>query len=273
MSSGACTPQFPDDIDTSLTPPPQYYESHFFSHQDVYKLGSKFYSTLYKHCESSNGTKSPLILDGTHDNLLYALRVYNAYNAAPGELDKSLKLIVMIREPMSRELHLFNKNQSASSSMSFEDYAEHILKPKVLAERKSKHHETVDQLPLWTKYFQRSQLLVLSYDELEYNRHRLAWRIQKFLDMKLNGAILADDDGNAAARHIPPKANEVLDALFWTKNMELYHWLHDNRGPMMEQVPFIEFEYGMSEELVLPNVLLVGAQFSGVSLVSNLDCC
>eukprot|EP00804_Cyclotella_cryptica_P007745 CCRYP_001361-RB/>CCRYP_001361-RB protein AED:0.04 eAED:0.04 QI:975/1/1/1/1/1/2/42/375 len=119
-------------------------------------------------------------------------------------------------------------------------------------------------------YFKRDQLLVLSYDELEYNRLALMWRVEQFLGNKLNRDFVADEEGDTRARNVPARANEILDPLFWGKNQELYHLLQKYQGPRMEQYPFPPFEKAQSTDLVLPNVLLVGAQFSGVSLIVDL---
>jgi hypothetical protein len=171
---------------------------------------------------------------------------------------------------MSREFYLFNQ-QNKSSSMEFEEYVKDVLKPHVLKMRSS-GQDAVEQLTIWAKKFKRSQMLILSYDELEFNRGRFAWRLKTFLGSNLNGDLITDEEGDALARKIPDGAYDMLDGLYWGKNMELYHFLHEKRGPHMEHVPFQEFEYGMNGDVLLPNVLLLGAQFSGVSLVSICAC-
>ena len=241
---------------------------HFFDNQSIYQLGSEFYSGLFEHCEKRNDTQ--LIMDATPETLLNPSRVHNVYSNVPGGLAQSLKMIVILREPISREFYLYNQNKTLHSTMSFDKYAEQILKKQIREQRANGlSRMAVDQLSPWTKHFKRSQLLVLSYDELEYNRNRFKWRVEKFLGKKLNGKFVQDEENDILARQVPPAANEILEPLYWGINMELYHWLDLHRGPKMEQIPFLEFELGNSPEVVLPNVLLIGAQFSGISLVSN----
>ena len=194
----------------------------------------------------------------------------------PGRLDESLRIIVLVREPLSRQYYLHNQN--TSQAMSFDQYAQEVLRPQFTKRKLFKTASTdiimmhpSDILPLWTKYFSRKQILVLSYDELEYNRQRFMWRVQQYLGQTLNRTIIVDDVGNEQARQISNGAKESVEALYWAKNKELYWWLNANQGPVMEQIPFLEFEVANSEEKVLPNVLLIGAQFSGVSLVSIFD--
>jgi hypothetical protein len=120
-------------------------------------------------------------------------------------------------------------------------------------------------------YFKRDQLLVLSYDELEYNRLAFMWRVEQHVGKTLNRNFVADEEGDIMARKIPARANDMLDPLYWGKNQELYHIVHKEPGPKMEQYPFPPFENAKSNDVVLPNVLLVGAQYSGVALVRTLS--
>ena len=240
---------------------------HFFDNQSIYQLGSEFYSGLFRHCEKRNDTQ--LIIDATPETLLFPSRVHNIYSNVPGDLAKSLKMIVILRESLSREFYLYNQNKTLRSTMNFDEYAEHIKKNFMEQRTTGTLRMAVDQLSPWTEYFKRSHMLILSYDELEYNRNRFMWRIEQFLGKKLNGKFVQDEENDVLARQVPPVANEILEPLFWGKNKELYHWLDVHRGPKMEQIPFLEFELGSSPEIILPNVLLVGAQFSGITLVSR----
>ena len=245
-------------------------EIHFFDNQKFYQQGAKFYSSLYQNCQQPND----LVFDATPETILYPDRVYKVYNSVPGRLDESLRIIVMVREPLSRQYYLYNQNDS--QDMSFDQYAQEVLRPQFIKKSFLKGTQDIamvhpsDVLPLWTKYFARQQILVLSYDELEYNRQRFMWRIQQFLGKTLNRSIIVDDVDNELARKIPIEAKDTLEALYWAKNKELYRWLNANRGPVMEQIPFLEFEVANSDEMMLPNVLLIGVQFSGISLVSVL---
>jgi hypothetical protein len=264
VSGGACPGQSPD---TNISTHP--HETHFFDNQDLYQLGSKFYSKLFQHCEQRNDTQ--ILLDATPETIFHPQRVYNIYSQVPGGLDKALKFIVIVREPMSQQYYLYNQlPPEDKSTMSFDEYAEKVLKPNIVTSRNSpsKSDMPVDLLPSWTKYFGRDQLLVLSYDELEYSRLLFMWRTEKFLNKKMGRNLITDETGDELARRVPKKASEILDVYYWGKNMELYHWLNGKHAPTMERVPIYDFELAKSKELVLPNVLLLGAQFSGVTLVS-----
>ncbi|KAL7519651.1 hypothetical protein ACHAWX_004410 [Stephanocyclus meneghinianus] len=270
VSSGACRGEFPKDGEWNFNE----NEVHFFDNDDLYKLGVKFYSNLFKHCEEKN--KTSFILDATPETLMHPQRVYNVYSQlgqAPGGLANSLKLIVILREPVSKEFYLYShRSETENDGNSFEEYSETVLKIRILEAHKLSSPTNLsyaDQLTPWMTYFKREQLLVLSYDELEYNRLAFMWRVEQYVGSTLNRDFVADEERDTMARKIPARALDMLDPLYWGKNQELYHFLQKQPGPKMEQHPFPPFENAKSTDVVLPNVLLLGAQFSGVALIAD----
>ena len=102
LNKGVCKPAVFDGE-------PEYYakEVAFFNNDTRYQRGVAFYERRFRHCladpnaaRSGNGTL--LSMDATPDLLQFPWRVFGAYKRA-GQL-RSLKVVVSLREPISREL-------------------------------------------------------------------------------------------------------------------------------------------------------------------------
>ena len=78
-------------------------ENHFFDHPDNYALGTEYFRDMYQNvkCDKVAGTH---FIDGTpilHYPSVWQ-RIYDTYSEKP-ELRDSLKFIVLLREPVSRD--------------------------------------------------------------------------------------------------------------------------------------------------------------------------
>ena len=86
-------------------------EVHFFDHKEKYKLGSDYYIKQFQHCN-----KGGLSMDATPNTLIFPEKVYKTYNevynassSTPShEQSQQLKIIVTLREPISRQLSRYN---------------------------------------------------------------------------------------------------------------------------------------------------------------------
>lgn len=246
-------------------------EVHFFDSEWRYGQGAEFYAKRYQNCRSHD------MLDATPDSLPFADRVRSIYEAAGGNQAEEVKIIVILREPMSRELSLYNhlasdcrrlgvldrsewQNQvvkADGSIMSFDEFVLNksipSLQKKTGPGRSTRHGLYATHLSTWFNLFDRKQILVLGYDELQYHPASLQARIQSFLDRKVPGELSRSNSNDSPDKVYLPscKANEALSKVFASANEKLYQLLEVNPGPSMEQSPFPKFQ----EPCTRPNSL------------------
>lgn len=217
------------------------------------------------------------MMDATPNYLAHPDNAYATYSQFPERLN-DLKLIVILREPISREQSLYKhkvrdqqseteehhawaadilfKNQTV---MSFEHYAETVVLPALLdttprADRNAEETRRfmreglyVDNLRRWSELFGREKLLVLSYDELRSNPDPVVDQVRNFLGMnELKGHLpesnsLHTKDADAHGQ-VTQRVLDLLGPIFKPKNEELYAFLSDCNGPHMEQCPFPRFQ-------------------------------
>ena len=69
-------------------------------------------------------------------------------------------------------------------------------------------------------------------------------RIEQFLGTKFYGSLakLNESGGDSKVKELPESAIRVLEPLLRDLNEELYDFLRDNPGPVMEQRPFPRFD-------------------------------
>lgn len=285
FQTGACHPQV-------FEGEPSYYANQvqFFDQDHRYNQGLEFYSKRYEHCQNEEGTG--FLLDATPNTLEFAQRVYDIYSQdSARDAMATLKLIFVLREPVERELVAYNlkandyrqstdkKNGWFSDAvhedgtlMTFEQYSLKILR-MYIKEKLDYYRSGLYAMHLkeWARLFKRSQLLVVNYDEIRDEPSKAQWRIEQFLGKNPGGTLSAYDVIHT--EDIPTRAIKLLEPLFWKSNNEMYDFLRDNPGPLVEQSPFSRFEQRTNPKehrgLVLPNVLLIGAQKAGTSAVSK----
>eukprot|EP00584_Thalassiosira_punctigera_P008699 CAMPEP_0172540804 /NCGR_PEP_ID=MMETSP1067-20121228/11732_1 /TAXON_ID=265564 ORGANISM="Thalassiosira punctigera, Strain Tpunct2005C2" /NCGR_SAMPLE_ID=MMETSP1067 /ASSEMBLY_ACC=CAM_ASM_000444 /LENGTH=348 /DNA_ID=CAMNT_0013326721 /DNA_START=153 /DNA_END=1199 /DNA_ORIENTATION=+ len=216
-------------------------EVHFFDKKARYDRGVEFYARRFQHCLVSGNTE--FIMDATPDYLTYPTRIAEVYaNAGPEALSK-LKLMVILREPISRELSLYNHMIFyGHEGLTFEQHAVSIRKGKGNPHWVSTG-KYVNHLKKFASFLSREQILVLSYDEVRTDPKKTQWRIQQFLGGEFPGELetLNTHENPNKLRVVSPKARKVLGRMFEKKNEELYEFLETNPGPWMEQRPFPRF--------------------------------
>ena len=238
--------------------PPHYWkEVHYFDQR--YKGNDiHFYSKRFEHCLRK---KKVMIGDATPAYLRYAQRVYDTYThpKAPRKLLKELKLIVILREPVARELSWYNHKvtkvtggkwtwihadviHSNGTIKTFDEYAVELQR-NITLHPDSAYGYYINHLKLWVDLFSRGQLLVLSYSELLGNPSKVQWRIERFLEVNMTGALFVSNTKASPhkVKQLSSVAVNALGPIFRTKNEELYDYLHKNPGPEMEQSPFPVF--------------------------------
>jgi Sulfotransferase domain len=254
---------------------PWYYskEVHFFDDWYRYKQGPEFYAKRFVRQDfraAAGDENMDRTLDATPDTLPFAERVRATYDSAGGDQAKSVKIIVILREPVSRELSLYNHlsfdcrrlgsadinacwhNQVVKKDntvMSFDEFVTIRSIPALCGKEtrigcSTRHGLYATHLCKWFELFDREQILVLSYDELEHQPERLQERIQSFLGYAIPGILCRANanDGPHKVQKPSWKAKQELQAVFKPLNEKLYQLLASNPGPLMEQAPFPRFE-------------------------------
>jgi hypothetical protein len=246
-------------------------ESHFFNDDDVnveYHKGIDHYKHWFRDrkCDDISTTH---FIDGTpivHLKFVWE-RINSTYTGNEAVRD-NLKFIVLLREPLSREISWYKH------SMSIDAYAgQSFSEIKTFNEtkvsnyydiKKSYAHSYKDQLEAFCKVFRRDQLLVLSSDKLIQNTTEIMERIRKFIDIKTDKSFqksLPHDDHldsnpkstkdtiDCIMRHVPALDCDVRDragAFYEVPNSDLYTWL--------ESTAWTPTRRGKASSLVMANI-------------------
>mmetsp|Transcript_29440 Transcript_29440/g.62502 ORF Transcript_29440/g.62502 Transcript_29440/m.62502 type:complete len:357 (-) Transcript_29440:77-1147(-) len=244
FSNGVCRPN--DALDEK--------ETHFFDNLKNYnRQNAQNFANHFQHCKGHD-----FIMDATPKTMLFPDRVHSFYKNIGYDLSR-LKLIVILREPISRELSLYNYKRALYSGgvrkpwimdiftddgtfIPFDDYAMTILKGELTKHPEMARGFYVDHLKKWISFFKRDQLLVLSFDELKNDPTSTLWRIQKFLGTKFPDMTMPHTNNHPHSTvEVSQRANQALEQIFQTKNEQLYQFLDKHPGPSMEQRPFPRF--------------------------------
>lgn len=162
FSNGVCRPKTFDDE-------PHYFdkEVHFFDNEERYDQGLEFYAQRYQHCTSDE----TIIMDGTPNTLEQPERVRDMYAEAGSDSFSSLKIIVVLREPVSREYSLYRNKKDAfirapdtnawfgdiafanGTVMSFEQYSENVLKEQISNRSWKSTGKYIDHVRRWVRIF------------------------------------------------------------------------------------------------------------------------
>jgi hypothetical protein len=237
----------------------------YFDNPNRYKQGIDFYAKRYAHCLDEG--LGLLRLDATPNTIEHAERVHETYTQpAAGDLMSRLKIILLVREPIDRELSLYNHkvfnykaaekrgwingtwyrdvvHKSDGSIKTFTEYCELVKEYMTNGAPTYTISRYVEHLQKWANLFDRKQILVLNYDELQTNPSKVQWRIEQFLESKFDGTLARTNDSSSSSKvkEIPESAVKLLYPVFHDLNLELYEWLDKNPGPDMEQRPFPPF--------------------------------
>ncbi|KAL7465911.1 hypothetical protein ACHAXS_006214 [Conticribra weissflogii] len=246
---------------------PWYYskEVHFFDLWHRYRNGPEFYAARFPQDNSS------LSMDATPDTLQFANRVYDTYKSAGSDQLTRVKIIVILREPVSRELSLYNhlsfdcRNLDKSERnewhdqvlaandriLSFDEFVSERSIPALRSDtgpgQSTRHGFYAKHLKNWFELFDRNQILVLSYQELQRDPKKIEERIEQFLGLHIPGHIKWANSNESDQKLTQPseRARSALQSIFSFENEKLYSLLESNPGPPMEERPFPRFDvYG-----------------------------
>lgn len=258
---GVCGPRrFPGE--------PEHFakEGQFFDQNERYSKGTAFWATRFEHCREDregkgddvsgrgvifdsgalNGTKTTnenlkrwtqrqLVMDASPNYLPFAERVLAAYNRLGPLAIDSLRILLVLRDPIARELSLYNHkanlyrsggpssqegfwrnvvSDDGESLLTFGEFARKTVLRRLSTGKCNgrKFHRMqcyglyARHLAQWMQYFRHDQILVLSYEELSNDPERLAWRVRSFLGVEEQQRHSGDKGAIAASRgRIPPK--------------------------------------------------------------------
>lgn len=247
---------------------PWYYskEAHFFDIDWNYNLGLEYYASRFRDDELP-------ALDATPDTLAFARRVRDTYELAGDDQVINLKIIVILRDPVLRELSLYNhlayscRNLDQSeltdwhkqvarpdgTIMTFDEFVRDVTMPALATNeiqdlgkgRSSRHGLYANHLREWFRLFNRDQILVLSYDELCTAPERVQDRIQRFLRRSIAGNLQQEINSNDSQEKVltpSTEARQCIESIMKPHNERLYQLLEENPGPSMEQRPFPRFQ-------------------------------
>ena len=202
----------------------------------------EFYAQRYQHCPNPNTIR----LDATPDYLTFPERIIESYTKA-NALD-TVKFMVVLREPVARELSLYNHGHYYNKALppTFEEYAETKLLWRLTNPNMVNHHtgKYVDHLKKLSSFISRDRILVLSYDEVKTDPEKVQWRIEQFIGREIPGEIRKLNAHDSAKKQtgVSEHARAAIGPVFKEKNQELYQFLSDKPGPWMEQHPFPPFQ-------------------------------
>jgi Sulfotransferase domain len=237
-----------DDDDESST------ATHFFDNSNNFKKGLAFYQSLFEHCGSNDNAA---VIDASADLILYPRRVREQYELQ-GQAD-TVKIIFILRDPVHREIEAFQtralkcQDNTAVSDVCAKDGQpvafEPFMEQKVLTKLQNKNfHNMVGvyaiYLKTWFEVWDRQQILILRYEELETRPKLFLRRIHDFLGIKppakANNLGLVGRPKQESSSLCTMR--EKLSTHFVEHNEALYELLAANPGPPMEQKPFPKFE-------------------------------
>ena len=239
-------------------------EAHFLDHDELVAQGSVRYESLFEHCHA----KTRILMDATPKYMLYAHNVHQIYQEAG--MAESVKILFTLREPVSRELswyhHLLFLNETdqnldyAKEALltddgfvkSFETYALQNILPSIHDNNPWNRGLYAYWLQQWFDLFDRQQILILSYDDLQRDPVDFLQRLDAFLELphppkhksalhQVNAMTLTNPVS------IPCAIQDQLAAEYELPNQELYDLLEAHPGPAMESRPFPKFEYRCKE--------------------------
>jgi len=203
-------------------------------------------------------------MDATPATLLHPNQVYDTYLEAGNDELANLKIILTIRDPGSRELSLYNHMRGLYleskiygwysiiapdnlTALDFDSYVDQVLGPNPDNNIMLKSSYYAQFLKRWTEKFSRKQILVLSYDELHVSPKVTQDRICKFLGVdktyfpgEIKNSNIRESSGKVHAMSCVTQ--KKIYKMYEEENDKLYQMLNDNRGPLMQQSPFLSFQ-------------------------------
>ena len=234
-----------------------------------YDQGIKYYSDKFAHCKDMS-----VATDATPNNFRWPRRIRKTYDSVSPDQVEQLKVVVVVRDPVARELswynhiaaectenpdrcnekviHRKNKNGTSPLLLSFPEYAEKIFggfmeNSNAPISRSASFYG--HYLQEWYHYFDPKQILVLSYSELVSKESTFLRRIVSFLDLEVDLSMMKSGTARKNTHNTPSKVVAApcdtqvrLSNAFKESNKQFFNLLDQVEGPPMQQAPFPQFE-------------------------------
>lgn len=237
-------------------------EVHFFDKQ--YRKGSKYYLERFR--TSSDCQKKGIFKKGNNVTGVDATPGYIGKPKSlvmmkkmiPECIHKDLRFILVLREPLSRDLSWFNhlrqrnepKSQKKENQKQYERYLERNIKsyPSTSDKNILYRGRYVEQLEQFWRLFPRNQTLVFSYETLVDHYADSLRRVAEFLKID-EGPLLKRENEEQNAREfggklsvsdLPKELCEQGRKFFEESNSELYALMAQPGSPSL-QPPFRRF--------------------------------
>ena len=255
-------------------------ELHFFDMENRWREGPLFFHDRFRHCLTNHSHKGKgqrqWRLDATPAYMLFPERIVSFYQDH-GVID-ALRIIFCLREPVSREISWYKHKKrdfiergiplmegNLTSLLDFwtkknfsDLLAQNGNNARNLASPSS--HNKGLYGPLLRRWIasmpgRRSQILVLSYDELLKDQVSVLRRINGFLGLIHQGYDASRDLVRKVpirnkfsallynSTETPCSYQDDLAMLYEKSNEQLYQLLRQNPGPPTEERPFRIFQY------------------------------
>lgn len=228
----------------------------FFDKIENYQQGLDFYADRYEHCKNKK-----FIMDASPNTLPHPDHVEKVYKEAGGDHLDNLKVVAILREPVARELSLYNhKLFSFEKTKLHNQWFSDVAKKDGTTNEFYQHVDTIindfvngqkewgaarqsfyaEHLKNWFSFVKRENFLIINYDEYQKTPRHVDQRIRDFLGLDFSGhskGVHHDEVGSPSCG-----AEERLNEYFIPANQELYTLLEENPGPAAEQSPFPHFQ-------------------------------
>jgi hypothetical protein len=239
-----------DDVCTPLQRPGQAAnmgkEVHYFD--KYYDQGISYYTALYRHC---NDNDTPIRLDATPNYMQYAERIHETYGN-----DDDIKILLILREPVSREISWYNhllrdirwwKNVSyaavlrkngSGKTKSFAEYMEDSVLPSI--EAGNNHGLYAKFVRQFLERFRSEQIWIANYDHFRTNQHDFLLKMHEFLDLPVRQKLKAPTRN---ARKV--WFRQTISCATKNRLAEHYEMANEELYALLEQYdkPFEKFKY------------------------------
>ena len=247
-----------------------------------YDRGIDYYASMFAHCKDKEGAGKvgmDLATDATPNNFRMARRIRRTYDQVSPDQLKKLKIIVVVREPVARELSWYNhlvsecmkhpdekcdswklaKKEGGSTNpienmKSFHEYAHDLfgefMDGKPIPIEKSRPSSFYERyLQEWYELFNPKQILFLNYSELKQDERNFLGRIASFLELDVDDSLM---DVGTSTKNTQKTSGKVstapcelqnrLAAAFKEPNEKFYKMLDEIDGSSLQQKPFPRFQ-------------------------------
>jgi hypothetical protein len=242
LKEDVCTPRQRPDLDFTGK------EAHYFD--DYYNQGISYYSALYQHCKNDTSIR----LDATPNYMVHAERIHETYGH-----DDDIKILLILREPVSREISWYNhllreyrsrdkfralvRNNETGETKSFAEYMQDSVLPKI--EAGLNYGLYANFVRQFLERFRSHQIWIKNYDDFRTNQTDFLLDMHEFLNLPVRQKLRVPQRNG-------PKVGNRQPISCATKNRLAEHYEKANKElyALLEQYdkPFEQFQYHCQDQ-------------------------